>query len=145
MTELYRDQAGPGPRTDASTAELVRDAAEQISSLVRAELRLASAEMAEKGKRAGMGAGLFGGAGVVAFYGVGALTATVILGLANVMPAWLAALLVAVALFAVAGIVALVGRTKVRQAGPLLPELAIRETQTDVHTVVAAAKQRNNA
>jgi uncharacterized membrane protein YqjE len=144
MTDLYRDQTGPGPRADASTAELVRNAAEQISSLVRAELRLASAEMAEKGKRAGLGAGLFGGAGIVAFYGVGALIAAVILGLAHVMPAWLAALLVAVVLFAVAGIVALAGRSKVKQAGPLLPERAIRETQTDVHTVVAAAKQRND-
>lgn len=144
MTDLYRDQGSPGARSDTSTADLVRTAAEQISDLVRAELRLASAEMAAKGKRAGLGAGLFGGAGVMAFYGTGALIATVILALAHVMPAWLAALLVAVVLFAVAGIVALAGRSKVRQAGPLLPQQAIRETQTDVHTVVAAAKQRNN-
>jgi uncharacterized membrane protein YqjE len=142
MTEVYHDRAAATARPEASTADLVRTAAEQISDLVRAELRLASAEMAQKGKRAGMGAGLFGGAGALAFYGVGCLVATAVLGLAVVLPAWLAALLVAVALFLLAGIVALAGRAKVRQAGPMLPQLAIQETSADVQTVMQAAKQR---
>src|SRR3954451_3379861 len=72
---------------DRSTAELVKLAAEQVSTLVRDELKLAQLELTEKGKRAGLGFGMFGGAGVVALYGVGALLAAAIIGLAAVMPA----------------------------------------------------------
>src|SRR2546430_2752778 len=89
---------------EASTAELVRLAAEQISRLVRDELQLARAEMTVKARRFGTGAGLFGFAGVVALYGVGVLVATLVLLLALVVPAWAAALIVAVVLFAAAGI-----------------------------------------
>ena len=77
--------------------------------------------MTEKGKRAGMGIGMFGGAGLVALYGVGALVATVILALALAMPAWVAALIVAVVLFAVAGVLALIGKSKVAEAHPRRP------------------------
>ena len=84
--------AGAG---DTSTSELVRQAADQISRLIRDELALARAEMTEKGKRAGLGAGLFSGGGLVVLYGVAALLVAVVLGLAEAMPAWLAALIVA--------------------------------------------------
>src|SRR5690242_4682320 len=105
--------AEPG---NPSTADLVKQAAEQISTLVRDELRLARAEMTEKASRAGRGAGLLGGAGLVSLYGIlGVLTGVVLL-LARVMPAWGAALLVGVVLLIVAGVLALVGRTQVRQA-----------------------------
>jgi len=106
-----------------------------MSTLVRDEIRLAQAEMTEKGKKAGRGAGLFGGAGLVALYGVAALLATVVLALALVMPAWLAALIVTVVLFAVAGVLAMQGKSNVSQATPAKPEEAIEGLKQDVATV----------
>jgi hypothetical protein len=121
--------------SQASTAELVKQAAEQISRLVRDELALAKAEMTEKGKRAGLGVGLFGGVGVVAAYGLGALLVAVVLGLAEVMPAWLAALIVAVLLFAIAGGLALAGRAELKKAAPPMPEQAVRSVKADIDEV----------
>jgi MFS family permease len=114
---------------------LVHDMTQQISTLVRDELRLAQAEMAEKGKRAGIGIGMFGAAGVMALFGGGALVATAILALALVLPAWLAALIVAVLLFAVAGVLALVGKGSVSKATPAKPERAIEGLKEDIATV----------
>jgi hypothetical protein len=122
----------------ASTSELVRTAAEQTSRLIRDELALARLEMAGKAKKAGIGAGLLGGSGLVAAYGVGALLFAIGLGLAEVMPAWLAALIVAVALFAAAGLLALVGRSEVKRSVPPVPE----ETLNNVKTVVEDVKER---
>ena len=121
--------------SDPSLGALVHDLTQQMSTLVRDEIRLAQAEMTEKGKKAGLGAGLFGGAGVVALYGVAALLATIILALALVMPGWLAALIVTVVLFAVAGVLALQGKSKVSQATPAKPEEAIEGLKQDVATV----------
>ncbi|MGI5150145.1 phage holin family protein [Plantactinospora sp. CA-294935] len=133
MSDLSRDgSAGPA---QAPTAELVRQAAEQISRLVRDELALAKAELTEKGKRAGIGAGLFGGGGLVALYGVAALLAGVILAMAEAMPGWLAALIVSVVLFAAAAGLALVGRRQVRQASPPVPEEAVRSVRADIDEV----------
>jgi hypothetical protein len=123
----------------ASTADLVRQAAEQISRLVRDELALARVEMTEKGKRAGMGAGLLGGGGLIALYGVAALVAALIMGLAQAMPAWLAALIVGVALLAAAGGLALVGRARVKQALPPIPEETVRSVKADIDEVREAA------
>ena len=81
---------------------------------MRKELQLAQLEMTEKGKRAAIGAGLFGGAGVVALYGVGAVIAAVILLLATAVAAWLSALIVAVVLLAAGGIAALIGKKQVQ-------------------------------
>ena len=128
----------PARNADASTAELVRTAAEQISRLVRDELTLARAEIAEKAKKAGTGAGLLGGSGVIALYGLAALLAAAILGLAVAMPAWLAALIVAVLLFATAGVLALVGRRELEHAKPPVPE----ETMRSVKRVVEDLKER---
>jgi hypothetical protein len=126
---------GDGSAGPASTAELVGQSAEQISRLVRDELALAKAEMTEKGKKAGVGAGLMGGGGVVALYGVAALLATVILGLAEAMPGWLAALIVTVVLFAAAGVMALLGRRRLRRATPPMPQEAVRSVKADIDEV----------
>ena len=91
--------------SEASLAELVRQLSEQTSRLARQELELAKAELAEKGKRAGIGAGMFGGAGIFGVYALGALVAAAILGLATAVAPWLAALIVTAALGAIAGVI----------------------------------------
>jgi len=125
--------------------ELVSHLSEQVSTLVRDELTLARMEMVEKGKRAGTGAGLLGGAGVIALYGVGALFVTIGAALALVMPAWVAALIVAVVLFAVAGVAALIGKKQVTQAVPPEPEAAIASSKRDVETVKSAVREGRQA
>jgi uncharacterized membrane protein YqjE len=131
MTDT-RDRAGT---SQPSTAELVSQLSEQVSTLVRDELALARAELSEKGKRAGVGAGLLGGGGVLALYGVGALLFTIGALLALAMPAWLAALIVTVVLFAAAGIVALIGKKQVKQAVPPAPTAAVDSTKKDVDAI----------
>ncbi|MEW2375195.1 phage holin family protein [Micromonospora sp. NPDC047812] len=131
--------------SEPSTAELVQRATEQVSRLVRDELALARAELTQKGKHAGIGIGLFGGGGALALYGLGALVATAILLLDLVLPAWAAALIVAVVLFAMAGVLALVGKKQVSQAVPPVPEAAVRSVRADVDTVTAAVKDRGRA
>ncbi|MEH0973289.1 phage holin family protein [Micromonospora sp. CPCC 205546] len=131
--------------SEPSTAELVQRATEQVSRLVRDELALARAELTQKGKHAGIGIGLFGGGGALALYGLGALVATAILLLDLVLPAWAAALIVAVVLFAIAGILALVGKKQVSQAVPPVPEATVRSVRADVDTVTAAVKDRGRA
>ncbi len=125
-------RASNSPESEASVAELVRQLSEQTSSLARKEVDLAKAELAAKGKRAGVGAGMFGGAGVVGLYALGALTAAGILALATAVVAWLAALVVAVVLGAIAGVLALQGKTKVQQASPPVPEQATESVKEDV-------------
>jgi uncharacterized membrane protein YqjE len=124
----------------SSTGELVSRLSEQVSTLVKDELTLARAELVEKGKRAGTGAGLLGGTAVLALYGVGALIATAILLLDLVWPAWLAALVVAVVIFLIAGVLALIGRKEVKQATPPLPEAAKESVAADVDAVKTAVK-----
>jgi uncharacterized membrane protein YqjE len=126
------EQQTTSGQNDRSTAELLRELSEQTGDLVREEMELAKAELREKGKAAGLGAGMFGGAGLVALYAVGALTACVILALAIVVDAWLAALIVGVGYLALAGILALTGKKKVEQATPPLPEQAIESTKEDI-------------
>lgn len=130
---------GPGPKP-SSTADLVKLASEQVSQLVRDEIALAKLEMTTKAKKMGLGAGLFGGAGVVAFYGVGALLAGLALLLALVLPAWAAALIVAGGLFLIAGICALVGRFEFKRAGTPVPEQTIGSVKADVDTLSQAVK-----
>lgn len=126
-------------QNDQEIGDLVKQLSEQTSTLVRKELQLAQMELKEKGKRAGIGAGLFGGAGVVVLYGVGALVAAVILLLATALAAWLSALIVAVVLLAGAGIAALMGKKQVQQAVPPQPEQAIQSTKRDVDHVKGKA------
>ena len=124
----------PDPR-DASTGELIGQLTEQLSRLVRDEARLAQAEVTQKAKKLGIGAGLFGGAGLMAFLGLAVLISAAVLGLAEVLPGWLAALIVAVVLFAVAGVLALVGKKDVAQGSPPVPTDAIAGVQADIATV----------
>ncbi|WP_250000112.1 phage holin family protein [Actinoplanes sp. M2I2] len=121
--------------------QLVSQLSEQVSTLVRDELTLARIEMVEKGKRAGAGAGLLGGAGVIALYGLGALFVTIGALLALVMPVWAAALIVTVVLFAVAGVAALIGKNQVKKAVPPEPEEAMASGKRDVETVKTAIRE----
>ena len=123
-----------------STSELVRQLSEQVTTLVKDELALARAEMTEKGKRAGLGAGLMGAGGVLALYGLGALFVTIGALLALVMPVWLASLIVTVVLFAAAGVVALIGRKQVRRATPPAPTAAVDSSKRDLETVKTAVR-----
>jgi uncharacterized membrane protein YqjE len=129
------EEANKKPAADRSVGELVTDLTDEVKRLVRDEMRLAVFELQRKGKKMGAGAGLFGAAGLFALFGGGALVAAAVLALALVVPGWLAALLVAVALFLVAGIAALVGKKEVTQAVPPVPEEAITGVREDVDTV----------
>ncbi len=111
---------------------MVHRLTEQIPELVRSEIRLAQAELTEKGKTAGQGAGLIGGAAVIGLLAAGALTACLILVLAEVIPDWLAALAVAIVLGAVAAVLALQGRNRIRAAGPPVPEQTVETVKEDV-------------
>jgi uncharacterized membrane protein YqjE len=133
MTEPTRQPVATG--SDPTLGALVNDLTTQVPQLIRSEIRLAQAELTEKGKRAGIGIGMFGGAGIVALYGVGALIATLILLLALAMDAWLAALIVTVVLFAIAGVLALLGKKQVDQATPLAPQMAVEGVKEDIATV----------
>jgi len=124
-----------GRASDEPIGALVHRLSEQIPELVRSELRLAQAELTEKGKRAGLGIGMFSAAGLLAFLGLSTLVATFVLLLDLVLPTWAAALIVAVLLFAGAGIVALVGKKEVEQATPPAPERTIANVREDVATV----------
>ena len=134
-TRFRRAEEGEKP-----LGELVQDLSRQTSTLIRQEMRLAQAELAEKGKHGAKGAGMFGGAAGVALYGVGALVAAAILGLATVLEPWIAAAIIGVVLLAVAGILALTGKKEFEEAGPPKPELALESMQRDVETVKARAK-----
>ncbi|MFG2985499.1 phage holin family protein [Streptomyces sp. NPDC048258] len=117
---------------EESVAELVSKASQQLSQLVRDELRLAQAEMTQKGRRFGLGGGLLGGAGVVALLAAQSLVAAAIAALALVVPVWGAALIAAGALLLLAAALGSVGRRKVRQAGPPVPAQAIESVRADI-------------
>jgi uncharacterized membrane protein YqjE len=133
------------PVADQSTAELVQRASEQLSRLVRDEIALAKAELAEKGKHAGIGAGLFGAGGVLALFGIGALITTLIVVFDLFLPLWLAALIIATSLFLIAGILALFGKKQVTKAVPPEPLAAIESVKADVDEVKHAVKERSRA
>jgi uncharacterized membrane protein YqjE len=115
-----------------STGELVKDLSNQVSLLARQEIELAKAEMAEKGRRAGLGLGLVAAAGVSALLALGTLTACVVLALDGAMPAWLAALIVALAWSVVAAVLASVGKQKTEQAGTPVPEQTVESVKEDI-------------
>ena len=117
---------------EQSTGDLVKQLTQQVSTLVRQEVELAKVEMTDKGKKAGVGIGMFGGASVAALLGLGALTAFLILVLDLAMPAWAAALIVGVIWAAVAGVLALQGREKVKEVGTPLPEETTESVKEDV-------------
>ncbi len=127
-------------RSDASLGTLVSQLSSQIPDLIRSELRLAQAEVTAKGKRAGVGIGMFSAAGLLAFFGLAFLLTTATLLLALVVPGWVAALIVTVVLFAAAGVAALLGRKKVAEAAPPVPERAIESVKEDLATVKGARR-----
>jgi hypothetical protein len=136
-------QDNSGTTTD-TVAELMKELSEQTTKLVHQELELAKLELSEKGKRAGIGAGMFGWAGVVGLYAVGALTACLILALATAVTGWLAALIIAVVYAGVAGALALAGKSKVQQAVPPLPEQATESVKEDIEWTKTRAQQARN-
>lgn len=126
-----RPHAAPSP----STGDLVSQLSNEVSQLVRDELRLAQVEVSGKAKKAGVGVGMFGAAGLLALYGVGVLIATAILALALAVDAWLAALIVGVVLLAAAGVAALLGKKRVSEAAPPVPTRAVDNVKEDVDAV----------
>ena len=134
-TDLVRQLADETKLLVRQELELVRSEAgrvgEGVLTLARQELQLARAEMVEKGKKAGAGAGLMGVAGGIALLAGGALTAFLILALDGVMPNWLAALLVAGAYAMAAAVVFSIGKGRVQDAGPLVPEQTIDSVKED--------------
>ncbi len=123
------------------THKLVNDLSEQVSRLVKDELRLAKLELTAKGKSAGVGAGLAGAAGVLAFLGGATLVAALVLLLALVMPAWLAAAIVAVLLLVAAALLGLVGKKKVQQASPAVPAETMASVRADLDAVKEGARR----
>jgi len=138
MTALG-NQAPSGGEPDASTGQLVKQLSEEMSQLVRAEVRLATLEMTGKAKTAARGAGLFGGGGVMAFYGTGCLLAAAIIALAGVLRPWLAALIIGAALFVAAGIAALAGKSQLKKATPPVPSRASESVKADVEQIKESA------
>ncbi|MEU6621505.1 phage holin family protein [Streptomyces litmocidini] len=121
--------------------ELVRRASHQLTELVRGELRVAQAEMKQKGRRYGKGGGLFGGAGVVGFLMLQALVATVIAALAVVLPVWAAALIVTAVLGVIAAVMALSGKKQIDRAGSPAPEQTIENVKADVAEIKESAQR----
>jgi hypothetical protein len=117
---------------EPSLGELVGSISSDLTRLVRDEMRLAQAEVTEKAKKAGVGVGAFGAAGVLALYAIGVLLAAAVLALALVLPGWLAALIVGVVVLLVAGVAALVGKKKVNEAAPPVPTRTVASVKTDV-------------
>jgi hypothetical protein len=143
---IEADQPGSTDSTverDAlSVTRLVRTGSGQVVRLVRDELRLRRAEMRAKFRLAGTVVGLFGGAGVVVLYGVAALLVTLAALLATVVPAWVAALVVTVALLAVATVMAVAGRGRMRRVGSIVPKQTVDSVKADLRAVSTAAKRR---
>ncbi len=140
-----RGAAGPevDGQSDASAGALVAQASRQISELVRQEMALAKAELVDKGKHAGVGTGLFGGAGVIALYAVAVLIGAAVAALALVWPLWLAALVVGAALLVVAAVLGVTGRKQFKQAVPPMPEQAAESVKTDVQEIKDHLTERN--
>lgn len=139
MADIRHD-GGDSELSEHSIADLLRQLSEQTATLVRQELDLAKAELTVKGKQVGLGAGMFGGAGVFGLYAVGALTACVILALSLAVVGWLAALIVAVVYGAIAGGLGLTGKSRVQQAVPPVPEQTVESVKDDVESTKQRAK-----
>jgi hypothetical protein len=125
----------PAVAAETSTGDLVKNLSEQVSRLIRDELKLAEYEMTAKAKRAGRGAGMFGGSGLLALYGIACFLAAAIIGLALVVPAWAAALIVGGALLVVAGIAAMLGKSQFGRATPAVPEQTVQSVKADVEEI----------
>jgi uncharacterized membrane protein YqjE len=126
---------------DRSVGELVHLLTAQVSTLARKEVELAKAELSQKGKVIGMGGGMIGAAGLVAVLGLGALTAAANLALSQLIDeGWAAALIVGAAYLAAAGVLALVGRRRIQEAAPFVPEQASESVKEDVEWIKTRAR-----
>jgi uncharacterized membrane protein YqjE len=125
----------PSAAPERSAGDLTKMMSEQVSTLIRDELKLAQLEMTRKGKQAGIGAGMLGGSGVIAVYGLGCLIACVIIAISGMIAAWLSALIVGVALLAAAGIAALIGKSRLQKATPPVPQEAVHSVKTDIDEI----------
>jgi len=126
------DLPGSDDLRDRSMGELLKQLSQETTQLVHQELELAKAELAQKGKQAGMGAGMFGGAGAIGLAALGALTACFILALDTIMPAWLAALLVAVVYGVIAFVLVKQGQARIKRATPPVPTQTVETVKEDV-------------
>lgn len=127
--------------SEASTGQLVARLSDEVSQLIRDELRLAQLELKQKGKRLGVGAGLTGVAGIAAFLGAAALVTAAIAAVTIVLPVWASALVVAGAVFLVAGILALTGIGQAKRSSPPIPTQAIEDAKRDIETVKESARR----
>jgi hypothetical protein len=141
MNQHLADGAQPSAIHARSTGELVKLLSEQVSVLMRDELKLAQLEMTRKGKQAGAGAGMLGGGGLIALYGVGCLVACAVIAISGAVAAWLAALIVGVALLAVAAAAALLAKGRLQKATPPLPGQAVASIKTDVDVIKERARR----
>jgi uncharacterized membrane protein YqjE len=130
----------PPAGQEPSTGELVRQLSEQVSVLVRDELKLARLEMTGKGKQAGLGVGLLGAGGLIGLYAAACLLVCVVIALSGAVTAWLAALIVGVVLLAVSAAAALLGKGRLQKATPPIPDQAVGSLKADVEEI----KQRTH-
>jgi uncharacterized membrane protein YqjE len=130
----HMDAAGRAAQ-ERSTGDLVKAVTEQVSVLMRDELKLAQLEVTGKARQAGKGMGMMGGGALIALYGVARLIACVIIAISHSLQAWLSALIIGVALLVVAAIVTAIGRNKMRQGTPPMPTEAVESVKTDVQEV----------
>lgn len=135
VSVMVANSAQSPPEREASTGELVKQLSEQVSTLVRDELKMARLELTRKGRFAGLGMGMYGASGLVALYAIACLIAAAIIAIAGEIRPWLAALIVGLALFVVSAIAALMGRSRMRRATPPMPEQAVEGTKADVGEV----------
>lgn len=136
---MDRSPETPPPHRDESVGELVKQASEQISQLLRQEMRLAQAEMKQKGKRFGLGGGLFGGAGLVAVLALQAVVATAVIALDLVWPLWLSALVVTAVLCVVAGVLAAAGKKQIDRGTPPAPQQTVDNVKADIAQIKESA------
>jgi uncharacterized membrane protein YqjE len=139
MEQLANGTNLPAGDEQPSAGELVKRLSEQVSVLVRDELKLAQLEMTSKGKQAGVGVGMLGGGGLIALYSVGCLLAGAILGLSRVVQPWLAALIVGAALLVISAVAALLGKARLRRAVPPVPRQAAENVKADIDEIKEAA------
>jgi uncharacterized membrane protein YqjE len=135
------DDVQPPQGEERSAGDLIKQLSEQVSVLVRDEMKLAQLEMTRKGKQAGLGIGMLGGSGLVAFCGMGCLLACAIIAISGVLAAWLAALIVGATLLAVAAVAALLGKGRLRRATPPVPERAVGSIKADVEEIREGARR----
>jgi Putative Actinobacterial Holin-X, holin superfamily III len=135
------DETRPSSRSERSTGDLVKVLSEQVSLLVRDELKLAQLEMTRKGKQAGAGIGMLGSGGLVALYGAGCLLAAAIIAIAGTVAAWLAALIVGAVLLATAAAAVQLGKSGLQRATPPVPQEAVGSIKTDMEEIKERARR----